>query len=141
MILRNPLCSQYFSPQVMLARYATNAATIFWSLIVLSRPNALLTAGSSYSWIVTYLDENWIAGFLLALAMVQITWLILDRRPLRYGAWGHGLLAFFWGFIGLSIYFNAAIMYPTPGALTPVLFGLAFYAFVSIPRVRVDALA
>ena len=71
----------------------------------------------------------------------QMVWLVFAIRPWRYGAWGYGLLAFFWGFIAFSIYFNARTLYPTSGAVAPIIFCLAFYGFVSIPKVRVDALA
>lgn len=141
-LMRSPLQSPYFSPQVVLARQCVNLCTIIWSAIVIYGADRLLGASSPYRWITVYVHEDIIAGVLGSIALAQFLCIWpLQLKPLKHGAWGYGLLAFCWGFVLFSIYFSSTTLFPTAGATVPIIFGLAFYGFVSIPKVRIHGLA
>lgn len=125
-LLHNP----YHFAGALVARIATCSATIIWSLIVLSRENALNSPNYQRLNSTGVPEDLWAVGVaLIALAMLMR--IVRQSRPSWIGVIGHGLLCFFWAYLLFNHLLEPARAYPAVTALEFTIVGLSIYGFVS----------
>ena len=128
-LLKNP----YHYCGAVIARLAVSVATAIWSLVILSKTNAL--GPTTYGPTLTELaPENVYGGFFLALAVGLIYRLCRPSKPHWLGIVSYGILFFKWMFILAFICFNDGPIWPTTLSTVVVIAVLALYAFLAMPK-------
>src|SRR6187551_1814690 len=94
MLYTHILAHPYYHTGSVLAKQATNLASIVWALVVLTNENAL--GPTAYGSLTHCIHEDAIAGILLIVSFVQATWLVLKLRPMSYGLIGYAFQSAWW---------------------------------------------
>lgn len=130
-IFHNP----YHYCGAVIARLAVTFATAIWSVVILSKTNAL--GPTTYGPTLTELaPENVYGGVFLALSVGLIYRLLRPSKPHWLGIIAYALLFFKWLFILAFIYFNDGPIWPTTFSTVTVITVLALYSFVALPKKR-----
>lgn len=112
----------------VLAKQATNAASILWSVLVLANENALHR--TAYVEVTKYVHENVIASALLILSVIQFAWLSFRWPPIPFGFLGYGLQFGWW--LGIcALICQQSPVQPTALTGTALIATLAAFAFTS----------
>ena len=128
-IFANP----YHHSGAMLARTATNTATIIWALLVLWNDEAL--GPTPYGKYLTgWFHEDWWAVFFLVISSFMLWRLIRKHKPHSVGIVGYGLLGAAWLYVDVVFLFFQRPIYPTSTAWITVGTALALYGFIANPR-------
>ena len=125
----------------IVAKLATNAATVIWAIHVLIDPTALSLGRFSYYGLMLEVApaRAWaLAAILLSLFGIWRLW--RKSPPIWLGAVGYAVLMLFWSYIALAINFLMERPVPPAGAACiAVVAILSVYAFVSNPRKHATA--
>lgn len=120
----------------LVAKLATNVATMLWAAIVLSKVNALdPTRFSFYQFMIDYGNEDMYAGAALVFSIGGIYRILAKSKPHWWGGVGYAVQAAFWIYIAITYVFLSPLpLRPATGAWLVVGAILSAYAFVANPR-------
>jgi hypothetical protein len=125
-LFQNP----YHLSGVVFAMLMTNAATLIWSGIVLSKTNTLMASGSRYAFVTTYINEDLLASIVGAIAILNIVCLVRHEKPSWLRNIGYGVLSLCWGFVFWWQVFGDGPIYATATALSGPMAFASLYAFL-----------
>lgn len=122
----------------IVAKLATNAATLIWSMIVLAKPNALDPIRFSfYQLMLDYAPEDVYAWGAIVLSLSGIYRLLAKSTPHWWGGIGYALQMIFWMYVAFTyVLLSPLPLRPATGAWIIVGAFLAIYAFVANPRTQ-----
>lgn len=123
----------------LIAKLATNVATLIWAVVVLSSDNALLPDRFSfYATMTNIMSEDYWATVALAFAGFGAFRLLSKAPPVWWGAIGYGLQMIFWTYLAIAYAASGISLRPATTAWLTVGALLSVYAFASNPRARND---
>jgi hypothetical protein len=113
------------------AKWAVIAATLLWSLLVLTTDNALqVSAFVIYQNMLQLAHENVWGGVMFALSGWSM-WRLVRGRVNWIDALGYGGLALFWVYLAMSVIYYYKVLPPTLTPCVLVIAAMAIFAFVS----------
>lgn len=120
----------------IVAKLATNAATLIWALVVLAKPNALNpNRFSFYQLMLDFAPEDVYAWTAIALSLIGILRIVMKATPHWWGGIGYFVQMIFWMYIAYTYTVLSSLpLRPATAAWLLVGALLAIYAFVANPR-------